>query len=119
MGGGEFIGLVAVILTAGIPVGAMYTYYHVRKLRSQERLAAIARGADVPMAPEPSQASRSRRAAILLVAGAIGYMITFGLIAQIEHEPDTLAAAAFGIIPLSIGIGFFLDWTLVRREAQS
>ena len=39
---GQLIGLVAVIMSLGIPLGAMYTYYRVRKLRSEERLAAIA-----------------------------------------------------------------------------
>jgi hypothetical protein len=55
------IGLVAVILSLGFPLGAMYTYYCVRKLRSQERLAAMARGVELPMEPELSQAARSRR----------------------------------------------------------
>ena len=41
--GGELIGLVAVTLGMGVPLGALYTYYRVRKLRSEERLAAIAR----------------------------------------------------------------------------
>ncbi len=50
--GGELIGLVAVILGMGVPLGALYTYYRVRKLRSEERLAAIARGVDIPMEPE-------------------------------------------------------------------
>ena len=45
---GDLIGLVAVVLTCGIPVAGMYTYYHVRKLRSQERLAAMARGVEIP-----------------------------------------------------------------------
>ncbi len=115
---GSIIGLVAVVMSLGIPLGAMYTYYRVRKLRSEERLAAIARGANIPMEPEPSQAARSRRAAILLVSGALGYILTFGLIAQIEHEPETWVAAAFGIIPLAIGIGYFLDFTLVNRDAN-
>jgi len=57
--GGELIGLVAVILGMGVPLGALYTYYRVRKLRSEERLAAIARGVDIPMEPELNQAARS------------------------------------------------------------
>ena len=113
---GQLIGLVAVIMSLGIPLGAMYTYYRVRKLRSEERLAAIARGASVPMVAELSETARSRRSGILLVSAAIGYILTFGFIAQIEREPDTWVAAAFGIIPLAIGIGFFLDATLIRRD---
>ena len=116
---GTIIGLVAVIMSLGIPLGGMYTYYRVRQLRSEERLAAIAKGASIPMEPELSQGARSRRAAILLVTGALGFMLTFGLIAQIEQEPDTWAAAALGIIPLAIGIGYFLDFTRIRRDAQA
>jgi hypothetical protein len=113
---GQIIGLVAVIMSLGIPLGAMYTYYRVRRLRTEERLAAIARGVSVPMEPELSQAARSRRAGILLIAGALGFILTFGLIAQIEREPETWVAAAFGIIPLAVGIGYCLDWSLIRRD---
>ena len=67
--GGDVIGLVAVVLTCGIPVAALYTYYRVRKLRSEERLAALAKGAQIPMEPELSQFARSRRSGILLVSG--------------------------------------------------
>jgi hypothetical protein len=116
---GQLIGLVAVIMSLGIPLGAMYTYYRVRKLRTEERLAAIARGVSVPMVAELSEAARSRRYAILLVTGALGYILTFGLIAQIEREPDTWVAAAFGIIPLAVGIGYYLDAKLIRRDAST
>ena len=114
---GNLVGLVAVIMVFGIPLGAMYTFYHVRKLRTEERLAAIARGANVPMQPELSEAARSRRSGILLVTGAVGYMITFALISRVES--DALVAAAFGIIPLSVGLGFFLDSALIRRDLHA
>jgi len=117
--GGELIGLVAVILGMGVPLGALYTYYRVRKLRSEERLAAIARGAAIPVEPELNQAARSRRAGILLVSGALGYILTFGLIAQIQADRDVWTAAVFGIIPLAVGIGFFVDWKLIHRDART
>jgi hypothetical protein len=117
--GGELIGLVAVILGMGVPLGALYAYYRVRKLRSEERLAAIARGVEIPMEPELTQGARSRRAGILLVSGALGYILTFGLIAQIQADRDIWTAAAFGIIPLAVGIGYFLDWSMIRRDARA
>ena len=116
---GQLIGLVAVILGMGIPLGALYTYYRVRKLRSEERLAAIARGVEIPVAPELGQAARSRRAGILLVSVAIGYILTFGIIAQIEADRDVWTAAVLGIIPLAVGIGFFVDWKLIQRDARA
>ncbi len=112
----DMTGLVAVTMIFGIPLAAMYTYYRVRKLRTEEKLAAIARGVDVPMEPELSQAAKSRRSGILLVAASLGYVATFALIARTNS--DAWVAAAFGIIPLCIGLGFFVDSTLVRRDAR-
>jgi hypothetical protein len=112
------VGLAAVVLSLGIPMAGMYTYYRVKKLRADERMAALARGVTIPFETEVSPEARSRKAGILLVCGAIGFMATFGAIAGIEHEPDTWAAAAFGLIPLAVGIGYFIDFTLSRREAH-
>ncbi|MGB8918632.1 MAG: DUF6249 domain-containing protein [Candidatus Sulfotelmatobacter sp.] len=114
---GNFVGLAAVVMIFGIPMAAMYTFFRVRKLRSEERLAAIARGVDVPMQPELSESARSRRSGILLVAGAIGYIVTFILIGR--QEPEAMIAATFGVIPLAIGLGFFVDYALIRRDARA
>jgi hypothetical protein len=113
---GDMVGLAAVIMIFGIPIAAMYTFYQVRKLRSEERLAAIARGVNVPMQPELSESARSRRSGILLTTGALGYMGALGLIARVEA--DAWIAAAFGIIPLTVGLGFFLDSALIRRDLR-
>ena len=114
---GNLVGLAAVVMSLGIPMAAMYTFFRVRKLRSEERMAAIARGVEIPMQPELSEAARSRRSGILLVAGAIGYIATFVLIGRVE--PDAMIAATFGIIPLAVGIGFFVDHSLIRRDAKA
>jgi len=115
----DFTGLAAVVLFFSVPLTAMVTYgwYRVSKLRTEERMAALARGVNVPMEPDLSQAARSRRAGILLVAAAIGYVITFSLIARVE--PDAWVAAYFGAIPFTIGLGFFLDAALVRRDLKA
>ena len=111
--------LAAVVMLFSIPIVgiAVYGYYRVSKLRTEERLAALARGVNVPMEPELSQAARSRRAGILLLSAAIGYVITFALIARVE--PDALVAASFGAIPFTLGLGFFLDSSLVRRDLKA
>jgi hypothetical protein len=116
---GGVIGLVAVVLTCGLPGAALYTYYRVRKLRSEERLAALARGTEIPMEPELSQYARSRRSGILLVSGGLGFIMMFAAIARIVGEPETLAAAAVGILPLAVGIGYFLDAALIRRDLKA
>jgi hypothetical protein len=113
----NIIGLAAVVMSLGIPMAGMYTFFRVRQLRSEERLAAIARGVSVPMQPELSESARSRRSGILLVAGAVGYIVTFTLIGR--SDPDAMIAATFGLIPLAVGIGFFVDHTLIRRDAKA
>lgn len=116
---GELTGLAAVIMIFGMPTAllGMYTFYRVRKLRTEERLAAIQRGVSVPMEPDLSEAAHSRRAGILLIAGAVGYMLAFTIIARVE--PDALVAGAFGAIPFTLGLGYLLDSTLIRRDART
>jgi hypothetical protein len=99
---GAVIGLVAVALTCGIPVAGLYTFYRVRKLRTEERLAALARGAEIPMEPELSQ-----------------FAIMFAVIARIVQEPETMVAAALGILPLAVGIGYFVDAALIHRDLKA
>lgn len=117
--GSDLIGLAAVILTCGLPVAALYTYYRVRKLRSEERLAALARGTTIPMEPELSPYARSRRSGILLVSGGLGFMLMFAVIARVVEEPHTLVAAAFGILPIAVGIGHFVDAALIHRDMKT
>lgn len=111
-------GLAAVIMLFGMPIAivGMYMFYRVRKLRTEERLAAIQRGVNVPMEPELAEAAKSRRSGILCIAGALGYMIAFSIIARVE--PDALIAGAFGAIPFTLGLGFLLDSILIRRDAR-
>ena len=52
---GDLVPVVAIVMSLGIPIAALYTFYRVRKLRSEERIAALARGVNVPMEPELSR----------------------------------------------------------------
>jgi Domain of unknown function (DUF6249) len=108
------IGFAAVVLAFAVPLAAIYAWYRVRKLRTEERLAAIAKGVSVPIAEELPPHARSRKAAILLIAGGLGYALTFMWLSKFES--DAMQAAVFGIIPISIGIGYFLDAVLAQRE---
>jgi len=115
----DLTGLAAVIMIFGMPVAllGMYTFYRVRKLRTEERLTAMQRGVSVPMEPDLTEAAHSRRAGILLIAGAVGYMLAFTIIARVE--PDALVAGAFGAIPFTLGLGYLLDSMLIRRDART
>ena len=114
---GNIIGLVAVTLFFGIPLAAMYTYYRVSKLRTEERIAAIARGANVPMEPDLSEAANSRRWGILLSAISIGFMAMMAVIAR--TEPDAAKGLAVGLVPLAAGLGFLVDFALIRKDLKA
>jgi hypothetical protein len=58
----------------------------------------------------------ARRAAIVLVSVGVGLTLFFVTLSYILQERDVLAGAAVGIIPLAIGIGFFIDYQLQKRE---
>jgi hypothetical protein len=115
----QITGLAAVVMIFGMPTAgfALYTFYRVRKLRTEEHLAAIQRGVDVPMQPELSESARSRRYGILFIAGAVGYMLAFSIVAR--FEPDALIPAAFGAIPFTLGLGYLLDSFLIHRDART
>lgn len=107
-------GFAAVVMALSVPLAAIYAWYRIRRLRTEERLAAIAKGVSVPIAEELPPHARSRRSAILLTAGGLGYTLTFLLLGR--FEPEAMQAAVFGVIPISIGIGYFIDAMFVRRE---
>src|SRR5208283_4459700 len=114
---GNMIGFAAVVLSLGIPMAAMYTFYRVRKLRTDERLAALARGVNVPMEPELTEAARSRRYGILLASGALGFIACCVLMGHADR--DAWTAAALGVVPLMIGLGYFADFALIRRDLRT
>jgi hypothetical protein len=121
---GCLVGIVAI-------VSGIWLDGHKRRMKSEERIAMIARGvplADIekmlgtgdeekPPAKDPLRSlSNARRAGIVLVSVGAG-LILFGLVlTAILQVREVLAVAAAGLIPLAIGVGFFVDYHLQKRE---
>jgi hypothetical protein len=103
---------------------------HARRVKAEQRMAMLARGMSIPdierlletkeEEDRPASALRSlsnaRRTAIVLVSSGVGLIIFFLALTVIVQERDVLAGAAAGLIPLAIGIGFFIDYNLQKRE---
>jgi hypothetical protein len=120
---GCLVGIVAII--SGIWLDAQK-----RRLKSEERVAMISRGVPIaeierligvgeekPPVKDPLRSlSNARRAAIVLVSVGMGLMLFFVILSYIVQERDVLAGAAAGLIPFAIGVGFFVDYNLQRRE---
>ncbi len=108
---------------------------HARRLKAEQRMAMVQRGMsaeqiDLLLRPTKEEGEEgeprtkdplrslgyARRTAVVLVSVGTG-LVVFGLVlTAIVQVRQVLAVAASGLIPLAIGIGFFVDYTLQKRE---
>ncbi|QNI38204.1 DUF6249 domain-containing protein [Edaphobacter albus] len=123
------IGAFAVAIVAII--SGIWSNAHNKRIRADQRMAMLARGMsiediekvlgqvreeEIPPKDPLRSLSNARRAGIILVSSGIGLMLFFIALCVIVSERNVLAGAAVGLIPLAIGIGFFVDYNLQKRE---
>ncbi len=104
---------------------------HKRRIKSEERIAMISRGVPLaeiervlgpgieekPPVKDPLRSlGNARRAGIVLVSVGVGLILFFLVLTAILHVREVLSGAAAGLIPLAIGVGFFIDYNLQKRE---
>lgn len=107
---------------------------HARKIKADQRMAMVARGMSIPEIERllggredddrpvgaPRDPLRSlgtaRRIGIILVSSGVGLILFFFALTVIIGERNIMAGGAVGLIPLAIGIGFFIDYNLQKRE---
>ncbi len=124
----------AFAMVLGIVIVANISNYHNRRLKSEERMAAIAKGIPLPPDPEtdlvamagrtafidrPQNARGLRTGGIVLISVGVGMILFAYFLAWIVQEHDVLAVAAAGLIPLAVGVGLLVDYGLrIRGVAQ-
>jgi hypothetical protein len=107
---------------------------HSRRVKAEERMALIARG--IPLAEierlmgadhnnherlprSPVARMRgSRTTALVLIGVGLGLSLFGAMLASIERDHEVLVVAAVGIIPLALGIAFFVDYRLQKEEVE-
>ncbi len=100
-----------------------------RQVKAQERMAMLARGmsvADIEKLlgakgeEEQTDPMRSlanaRRAALVLISSGLGIVVFGVLLALIVRTREVFVVAALGLVPIAIGIGFWIDYRLQQRE---
>ncbi len=112
-------------------VAGIWSQAHAVRVKAEQRMAMLARGMsitdieqllgsgqDEKKAPKDPLRSlgNARRAGIVLVSTGAGLMLFFFALTAIIGEHEILSGAAVGLIPLAIGIGFFIDYHLQKRE---
>jgi hydrogenase-4 membrane subunit HyfE len=114
----------AFAMVLGIVIVSTISGYHTRRLQSEERLAAIAKGVPIPEpSPEPIPVvDQHRRARGLRTGGIVCTSVGIGLalfgfaLTWIVGDHDVLAVSASGIIPLAVGIGLIVDYAFQKRD---
>lgn len=115
-------------LALGIILISHISNYHTRKLRSEERLAAIARGLPIPEneqridvtppeAADPLRRMRNiRTGGIVTASVGVGLALFSFVLTWIVQDRDVLAVAAAGIIPFAVGVGLLIDYKVQATE---
>jgi len=117
----------AFAMVLGIIIVANISNYHTRRLKSEERMAAIAKGIPlppdlediqdhIPVATAMQKARGLRTGGIVCISVGIGMALFSFALTWIVQEHNVLAVAAAGIIPLAIGVGLLVDYTLRVRS---
>jgi hypothetical protein len=134
------------LFVAVLIVSSAVSKAHARRLKAEQRMAMVARGmkaeeiamlldqtpeelearnareALLGMATHPDPMRRlraARRAAIILCSVGVGAILFFVLLAHIESDHEIYSGAAAALIPLAIGIGFFIDYHLQKRDFEA
>jgi Flp pilus assembly protein TadB len=133
---GPYIVPIAVFIwLAVVGVAKIIGQAHSQRLKAEQRMAMVQRGMtaeqiatvlqpekdreeeEVAKTKDPLRSlSNARRAGIVLVSTGLGLTAFGWLLALIVGDHEVLVVAAAGLIPLAIGIGFFVDYSLQKRE---
>ncbi len=136
MGNSPFIVPVAVFVWLSIlAVAKVVGQVHARRLAADQRIAMVQHGMtpeqiavvlqrtkedEVELGAKINDPLRSlgnaRRTAVVLVSMGVGLVVFGLLLTEILQVREVLTVAAAGLIPAAIGIGFFVDYNLQKRE---
>ena len=129
-----FVIPVAALLVGAVAIlSGVLSQAHSRRLKAEQRMAMVARGMKAedialllgnydddrpaPVARDPMRSlGNARRAGIVLCSTGIGLAVFFVVLALVLQVREVFSGAAVGLIPLAIGVGFFVDYGLQKRE---
>jgi hypothetical protein len=129
----SFLNSAFVVPVAGclmiLGIFGIYSEIDQRRIRSQERMTLLARGMSIEdiervqrqvaneNAIDPVRTLNNiRRTAMILLACGVG-IIAFGLLlAAILQMRVLLIVPAAGLIPMAIGVGFWVDYKMQARD---
>ena len=125
-----FIPLGGILLAIVATLTGALASFQQRRLHAEQRLAMLQRGLSVPDIerllraqdrPEKPRDPRRRVAntrtwALVLFCLGLGLILFFVALALIFDKSGVLSGAAASLVPLVIGIGFYVDYVLQARD---
>jgi hypothetical protein len=117
------------LMILGIAIFGIYSEMDQRRVRSQERMTLLARGMSIDdierlqhqvqneNASDPVRIMNNiRRTAMILFGSGVG-IIAFGLLLAVILENRVLfIVPAAGLIPVAVGVGFWIDYKMQARD---
>jgi hypothetical protein len=117
------------LMILGLGCFGIYSEMDQKRMRSQERMTLLARGMSIEdierlqrqvqnedVADPVRTMNNIRRTAMILLASGVG-VVVFGLLfAAILRNHVLLIVPAAGIIPIAIGVGFWIDYKMQARD---
>jgi hypothetical protein len=117
------------LMILGLGAFGIYSEIDQRRVRSQERMTLLARGMSVEdierlqrriQNEDSSDPVRSlnniRRTAMILFGCGLGIILFGLLLAAILQNRVLLIVPAAGLLPLAIGVGFYIDYKMQARD---
>jgi hypothetical protein len=117
------------IMILGLGCFGIYSEMDQKRLRSQERMTLLARGMSIDdierlqrqvqtedVADPVRTMNNIRRAAMSLFGSGVGIFVFGLLLSAILQMRVLLIVAAAGIIPIAIGVGFWIDYKMQARD---
>jgi hypothetical protein len=117
------------LMILGLGAFGIYSEMDQKRLRSQERMTLLARGMSIDdierlqrqvqnedVSDPVRTMNNIRRTAMILFGSGVG-IVAFGLLlAAILQMRVLLIVAAAGLIPVAIGVGFWIDYKMQARD---
>ena len=128
------IPLAALAVGAIAIVAGIASQIHARRMKAEQRMAMIARGVPADdivkllgnsddeareegRVKDPIRSlANARRTGIVLTSIGVGLMVFFIVLEMILGVREVLSGAAAALVPLAIGIGFFVDYAWQKRD---
>ncbi len=98
--GGQIIGLISVIGVFTLIGYVFWVGYKEKQLHHEQVLAAIEKGAEVPLPPPKVRNYRNQ--------GLVWFFLGIAFLIAIWISSETIEAAIWGLVPIAIGISLLL-----------